>query len=343
MRAAVTTPSGVEVREVPDPVPGPGQVLARPLAAGVCGSDLHLADAMAAQGEPAAGYVMGHEFCAEVVALGPETTGRIPVGARVVSVPMVEVPDGHRIGLGLSPELPGGFSELMVLQESLLLPVPDGLPSDQAVLTEPLAVGLHAVVRGEVAEDDVALVVGCGPVGLAVIAALKAEGARRVIASDFSPQRRAMAERLGADLVVDPATDDPYGHWGDFGFAELPGVLELPEGKRAAGVVAFECVGAPGVLRQMISRVPNHSRVVMVGVNLAPDTIDPIVALRKELTLSFAYSYRKEEYARTLDLLAQGRIDAGAFLTGEVSLDGVADAFASLHQPNDQVKIIVRP
>ncbi|RJL35514.1 zinc-binding dehydrogenase [Bailinhaonella thermotolerans] len=342
MRAAVTTSSGVEVREIPDPVPGPGQVLARPLAAGVCGSDLHLADAMAAEGPSARPYVMGHEFCAEVVALGPETSGRVPVGTRVVSVPMA-AGRGGPVGLGLSPELPGAFGELMVLQEDLLLPVPDGLSAEHAALTEPLAVGLHAVARGDVADDDLALVVGCGPVGLAVIAALKAEGNRRVIAADFSPQRRAVAERLGADLVLDPATDDPYGHWADFGFTELPGAVALPEGRRAAGVVAFECVGAPGVLRQMITRVPNHSRIVMVGVNLEPDTIDPIVALRKELTLAFAYSYRKEEYARTLDLLARGRIDAEAFVTGEVTLDGVAGAFAELHRPNDQVKIIVRP
>src|SRR5690606_27959543 len=87
---------------------------------------------------------------------------------------------------------------------------PNGLPAEIAALTEPLAVGWHAVQRSEIGKRDVAVVIGCGPIGLAVILGLKARGVRTVVASDFSPARRALAERCGADVVVDPAVESPF-------------------------------------------------------------------------------------------------------------------------------------
>jgi len=343
MKTAIVTGTGITVVEMPEPVPGPGQVLAAPLATGICGSDLHLEEALRALGDAAPPIVMGHEFCAGILEHGPGTTARLPAGTRVVSVPYADGPSGPE-GLGLSPVLSGAFAERMVLQESLLLPVPDGLPDDHAALTEPLAVGLHAVRAARPEAGQVALVAGCGPIGLAVIAVLKAEGYGPVIAADYAPARRLMAERLGADVVVDPAASSPYGRWSDLGVTEHPPSPLLPAGlDRPGDVVAFECVGVPGVIQQIIDGVPRHARIVVVGACMPPDTITPVAAILKEVSLTFVYAYRQDEFAQALDLLATGRVNLAALVTGHVGLDGVARAFGDLREPGHHVKIIVQP
>ncbi len=342
MKAAVAAGRGVEVREVPPPVPGPGQVLAVPLATGICGSDLHLVDAYDERGPGVPPIVMGHEFCAEVIEGGPGAE-RIRPGTRVVSVPYARGPQVPEL-LGLSPVLPGGFGERMVLDEELLLGVPDHLPDEVAALTEPLAVGVHAVAVGRVRRGDVALVVGCGPIGLCVIGALKAEGHGPVVACDVSPGRRAVAEELGADVVVDPGRFSPYGHWRELGFEEAaPSPLLDEAAPRGGRVVAFECVGVPGVLQQVIDGVPRHSRLVVVGACTRPDTLVPVSAVVKELTLSFVFAYRRSEFARALELLADGRVLGAPLVTGHVDLDGVPAAFDELRRANRQVKVVVRP
>jgi len=228
MRAAVTRGGELVVGTVDDPSPGPGHVVARSLAAGICGSDLHaLADfthftaLMDRVGvphlDPTADAVFGHEFCAELVDHGPgSTTPALPIGTRVCSVPIV-VGDNGVEQIGYSNTYPGALAEYMVLQEMLLLPVPDSLPTELAALTEPLAVGEHAVGLSGLEAGQPSMVVGCGPVGLAVIAALKGRGHGPVLATDFSPTRRRLAEAFGADVVIDPATESPHDHWSGFG------------------------------------------------------------------------------------------------------------------------------
>lgn len=346
MKAAQATGAGVRVTDVPEPTPRSGQVLAAPLAAGICGSDLHLVQAYEQRDDAMPPIVLGHEYCARIVEVGPDTPKNLAPGSRVVSVPYADGPDNPE-ALGLSPVLPGAFAELMVLQHRLLLPVPDDLPSEYAALTEPVSVGVHAVATAGVTKGDVALVIGCGPIGLAVIAALKAEGHGPVIAADFAPGRRRMAERLGADLVLDPATDSPYERWAEFGVTEQPPSPLLPADLAAAAnagnVVAFECVGRPGVLDAIVGGVPRHTRVVVVGVCVTPDQITPVNAILKEVTLSFVFAYRQAEFARTLDMLANGKIDGSAFVTDRIGLDGVPDAFKALREPGDRVKVIANP
>jgi len=343
MKAAIATGTGITVAEVPEPVPGPGQVLAAPLAAGICGSDLHLEEALRALADAAPPIVMGHEFCAGILEHGPGTTARLPAGTRVVSVPYADGPSGPE-GLGLSPVLSGAFAERMVLQESLLLPVPDGLPDDHAALTEPLAVGLHAVRAARPEAGQVALVVGCGPIGLAVIAVLKAEGHGPVIAADYAPARRLMAEGLGADIVIDPAASSPYGRWDDLGVTEHPPSPLLPAGlDRPGNVIAFECAGVPGVIQQIIEGVPRHARIVVVGACIPPDTITPVTATVKEVSLTFVYAYRQDEFARALHLLAAGQVGMPALITGHTGLDGIPRAFGDLREPGHHIKIMVRP
>ena len=187
MKAVVCQNTALRVEDLPEPVPGPGQVLVRVERCGICGSDLHMrhhcdhlkgllgkvgADRIVpSSSDP---FVLGHEFCCEVLDYGPGSKRKIKTGSRVVSQPMLRVGSEIHIA-GLSPIATGGFAERMLLQESALVPVPNGLSADMAALTEPMAVALHAVRRGEITHKDVAIVIGCGPVGLAVICLIKGE------------------------------------------------------------------------------------------------------------------------------------------------------------------------
>ncbi|MEH3101848.1 alcohol dehydrogenase catalytic domain-containing protein [Sphingomonas adhaesiva] len=201
MKAVVRRGPALVVDTIADPVPAAGQVVVRTLCCGICGSDLHAVHAMEAMVElgrrsgepspvdPARDIVFGHEFCAEVLDHGPGTDRRLKPGTRVVALPVMPTARGMET-IGYSNTFPGGFAEAMLLAEPLLIEVPGGLSDAQAAMTEPFAVGEHAVAESDAGRDTVHLVVGCGPVGLAVIAALKARGLGPVIAADFSPARR---------------------------------------------------------------------------------------------------------------------------------------------------------
>ena len=333
MRAAVTRGGQLVVGEVADPVPSSGHVVVRSLAAGICGSDLHaLADFPHFTGlmdsvgvpalDPAADCVFGHEFCAEVVEHGPDTAGTLPVGTRVCSVPIIVGPTGVE-QIGYSNAYPGALAEHMVLQELLCLPVPDGLATDLAALTEPLAVGEHAVGLAGLSEGQPCLVVGCGPVGLAVIAALKGRGHGPVLAADFSPTRRRLAEAFGADEVLDPAEGSPHDRWPDFGIART--VMErIMLGAAVKDPVIFEAVGVPGMLQSLIAEAPPHSRIVVVGVCMHSDTIEPFMAVTKEMELRFSFGYTPDEFAATLQRLAAGVPGVDLLVTSAVDLAGGA-------------------
>jgi threonine dehydrogenase-like Zn-dependent dehydrogenase len=343
------------VGDVADPVPSSGHVVVRSLAAGICGSDLHaLADFAHFTGlmdsvgvpslDPTADCVFGHEFCAEIVEHGPDTAGTLPIGSRVCSVPILVGPTGVE-QIGYSNHYPGALAEHMVLQEMLLLPVPESLDTDLAALTEPLAVGEHAVGLAGLTEGQPCLVVGCGPVGLAVIAALKGRGHGPVLAADFSPARRRLAEAFGADEVIDPAVESPHERWAAFGVAktvmERAGASML--GAAMKDPVIFEAVGVPGMLQSLIADAPPRSRIVVVGVCMHTDSIEPFMAVTKELELRFSFGYSPSEFAATLQRLAAGMPGAELLVTSAVDLSGAPGAFETLRTPGDHGKILVRP
>jgi len=340
MRAAVMRNAQLVVDTVPEPVPGSGEVLVRTLACGICGSDLHalrhapkMVDAARESGlpftlDPARDVVMGHEFCAEVLDFGPDTQRALKTGTRVVSMPLAAGASGVQT-IGYSNDYPGGYGELMVLSEFLALEVPNGLATEHAALTEPMAVGVHAVAKARFEPGDAPLVVGCGPVGLAVIAVLRLRGAEPIVAADFSPARRALAERMGAHVVVDPARQRPIDAW------------QAAAGARPA--VLFECVGVPGLLHQLMRDAPREARVVVAGVCMEDDRIRPMHGINKELSLQFVLGYTPEEFAGTLASIAEGRIPVAPLVTGRVGVDGVPGAFAALARPDAHAKILIEP
>jgi threonine dehydrogenase-like Zn-dependent dehydrogenase len=358
MRAAVMRDRKLVVAEVPVPQPGPGEVLVRTLACGICGSDLHalkFADHFVETARRSGNafvmdlgrdVVMGHEFCAEIVEHGSQTRRTLPAGTRVCSRPTLLRATGPQ-SIGYSNDNPGGYGEYMRLSEALLLPVPNGLATEHAALTEPMAVGVHAVAKARLEPDDAPLVIGCGPVGLAVIAALRLAGVRPIVAADFSKRRRELAVALGADVVVDPAASTPWQSWREAAVyrdaSRAPALPPWLPGPAVRPAVVFECVGVPGVLDQVMVAAPRGTRIVVVGVCMEPDTIHPLLGISKELNLQFVLGYTPDEFAATLGHIARGAIPAAPLITGTVGIDGVAGAFEALGSPERHAKILVKP
>lgn len=359
MRAAIFRNGEIVADVMPEPVPSAGQVLVKTLACGICGSDLHARKHAHRMVEIVKKYlpqrtpmdlsrdvVFGHEFCCEVIDYGPGTQKTHKPGARVCALPVLLTPSGPQ-GIGYSNDNAGGYAERMVLSEPLLIEVPNGLSAQHAALTEPLAVGIHAVAKANAHGGEVPLVIGCGPVGLAVIAALKIKGLHPIIAADYSPARRALALKTGADVVIDPAQTSPYASWAQHaamseaetaartGFAAF-----LPALKPA---LIFECVGIPGLLQQVFENAPRDARIVVVGVCMETDRSEPFLGIVKELNVQFVYAYTPDEFAHALRLLAEGQVDGAAWVTGAVGIDGVADAFEDLANPERHTKIMVEP
>jgi threonine dehydrogenase-like Zn-dependent dehydrogenase len=341
MRGVVARRHRLVVEDLPDPTPEPGDALVALQACGICGSDLHtlahaevlpeVAEAMGldATFDPDTDYYLGHEWVGEVLDLGPGTTDSpVAPGDRVVSMPyLLRVPD--LVPLGFSNDHYAGYCEQFLLTAGLCLPVPNGLDVRRAALTEPMAVGLHAVNQARLVDGDTALVVGCGPIGLALIAWLQARGVEPIVACDYSSRRRALAEQLGAHVVVDPR--------------DQPGVDAWRAVAAARPLVIFEAVGVPGMLDEVIATAPPQSRIVVAGVCMQPDRIRPLLAVVKELNLQFVYAYDAEEFAATLRALAEGTLDVAPMITGRVGFDGVATTFDLLGAADHHVKVLIEP
>jgi threonine dehydrogenase-like Zn-dependent dehydrogenase len=378
MKAVVCQHAELEVVDRPEQVPRRGQVRLSVLRCGICGSDLHArhgADQWAELGARA-GYdrfarshepvVFGHEFCGQVAEYGPRCRRKLAAGTHVVALPLLRSEEGVEL-TGLSVHAPGAYAEQVLVEESLMMAVPNGLSPDAAALTEPLAVAWHAVRRGEVGRRTVAIVIGCGPIGLAVILTLKAKGVRTVVASDYSPRRRELASACGADVVIDAGEASPFAGLERHGhIVDTSSVLELAVGTReklerlpvawwhvwrlgeALGAapkfpVIFECVGVPGVIESIIDGAPLFSRVVVVGVCVGEDRFTPAMAINKHIDLRFALGYSPLEFRDALYMLAEGKVEARSLVTDTVGLEGVEGAFAALSHPDTHAKILIDP
>jgi (R,R)-butanediol dehydrogenase/meso-butanediol dehydrogenase/diacetyl reductase len=325
VRAAVLNAEHTfDVEDVPDPTPGPGELVLRVLACGICGSDLKAHTMLPS------GTVLGHEFCGDVVAVGSEVEGW-RTGQVAAAMPLIacgrcrwchDDQPAHcesvdLQGVGGSP---GAFAEYVRTSAASAVALREDVATVGA-LVEPLAVGLHAVVAADLRPGDRALIIGGGSVGAAVAVWARRLGAADVVVSDPSPTQRASAARFGATDVHDPG-----------------------EGRPATGFdVVFECVGAPGLIQAAVDAAGVGGRVVVAGVCAVPDEILPLGAVLKEVQVRFAVYYRRSEFAAAAALLESGGVDAGAFVTGRVPLDGVTDAFRKLLAKTTERKLLVAP
>jgi 2-desacetyl-2-hydroxyethyl bacteriochlorophyllide A dehydrogenase len=341
MKAAFVQNGAIQVGEVDEPIPATGQALVRTHSCGLCASDAHflhsgqhVIDLSRKFGGAYAGldtaraFVPGHEYVGEVIDYGPGSKRMVKPGRRVTSMPIMRQGGAHAV-VGFSHECPGGCGELMLLDEDFLLEIPEGLPDEIAAMTEPLAVGLEHARRGRPEKDDVALVIGCGAIGLGVVVGLKLAGIGPIVAADFAADRREMALRMGADVVVDPRETSPYGPLSDLG-------------GRHANLI-YECVGRSGMLQEIVAGAAFDSRIVMGGYCMEPEQLYVFSAQNKRLNIQFAAGEEPQDMDLALRTIADGKIDIAAWVGGRIGLSGVADAVATMADPGAPVRTVVDP
>lgn len=328
MRAAVFIKPGqpLEIQELPDPVPGPGEVVLRIERCGICGTDLHFTEGHGIVYP--ANFVPGHENGAEVVALG-KGVDHLKIGDPVV-------PHSTR-GCGTCAEClagspfwcpqvnynMGGFAQYKTSVASACIRVPAGLSLKDAALVEPLTCGLHGVMVAGMKPGADVLVIGAGPIGLAAIFWARRAGAGRIVASARTTQREDLARAMGADAF--------------FPMDELAAQLSTPP------EFVFECAGVPGVIVKSVELVAKRGTVIGLGACFHPEAFIPANAMMKEVTLRFAVGTTLKEFQIVADTLAAGHVEPLAMVTDTVSLDELPRAFEALRSRSTQCKVLVDP
>jgi threonine dehydrogenase-like Zn-dependent dehydrogenase len=343
MKAVVLhEPGMLGVDEVADPaILQPGDAIVSVRATAICGADLFPFHGLTPGFEM--GTILGHEFAGEVAEVGPEVAS-IRQGERVVNASMIS--DGTcpscRAGRvtqcegrslfgysGVYPRLDGGQAELVRVPHAdrALQKLPDEVSDEAAVfLADILPTGQAAVVRAGVAEGDVVVVVGCGPVGLMAI--LCARGvAGRLLAIDGVPVRRELAERLGAEAI---APEDAAG------------VVASATGGLGADVV-IEAAGTPGGLDASLRLARGRGVVSVVGAHFEPDfPLDNALMFERELTLRFSIGDPTADGPRLLERLANGELDPTPIITHRMPLAEAAEAYR-LFDAREATKVVLTP
>jgi len=327
----------VRVATEPTAHPGPNEVMVRVTAVGLCGSDLHwfeeagIGDAVLSRP-----LILGHEI-GGVIADGPRAGQRVAVDPAINCQKCESCRTGHANTCLAMPfaghgTTDGGLRTYMSWPERLLTPVPDGIGDDEIAVLEPLGVALHAADLGRVAIGGRAGVYGCGPIGLLLIQALRAQGITSIVATDTLAHRAAAAKSMGATdvFVVD---DDPGRDY----TAERRAAREWPVD------VAFEVSGSDAALSDAIASVNAVGRVVLVGIPRGDrTTFDAAAARRKELSLLQCRRMQASDLPRAAELAAAGSVDLGSVITHRFPLSEAPEAFEVLAERRG-VKIIVKP
>lgn len=316
---------------IADPTPGEGEVVVKVGRCGICGSDLHMTeDPVFGIGK---GDVLGHEFAGEVVALGKGAEG-VLVGDLVSVIPLRSCGhcDACRKGeiawcaqFGLQG---GGYAEYAVTRPNQCIRLPKSASLADGAIIEPLAVALHGVAMSGMRIGDRVLVLGAGPIGLAVAFWARRHGAGRVVVQDIADWQRERALEMGAHgFVVDPA--DPVGG-----------------ARRALGGeadVVFECVGVPGLIEQAVKQVRNRGTITLLGLCTRPDTFNSFAMLSKEVRLITSAFFTRGEYEAALDALDCGAAEPRHLVTDTIGLEATPDVFESLRKRTHQCKVLIAP
>ena len=335
MKAALLEEKEIlRVGEVPEPDPGPGEAVVKVKYCGICGSDVHYfySDLLPA------GSIMGHEFCGTIERLGEGVKDR-QVGDRVLIYPFSPCGGCYWCRKGeehLCPQalkqcygigLPGAYAEYVRVRSSSLIRIPDGMSDQEAALVEPLAVGLRAVRLSGVRPGDVVTILGAGPIGLVTLLWTRQAGPKAIYVSEMSHQRTATALRLGADRVFDPAQEDPK--------------IEIHNLNKIGPDIVFECAGVASTLQHAADIIRAGGKIVLVGLSLEPVQIEPFSWIGKEIALKASLGYSVDEFALTVDLLRQKRVDVEPLVTDIVGLGDLPEVFHALKRPTTQIKVLL--
>ena len=322
MRAAVFSSPGEPLRVVDKPIPqiAASEMLMQVSYCGICGTDIHATREGPFLVPP--DTILGHEFCGRIAELGSAVQdGEYSIGDRIVSLPYI---GDEFIGFGKNP---GGFGEYIKVSPELSLKIPDELEDREAVLVEPMSVGLNAVNKaGNVAGMRV-LVIGGGPIGLACALWCRQLGAEQVLLAECISERMSIIQDFNFGPCLD-ANGDVTAQ-----FYEIAG---------SAPDIQFECVGAPGILQQCIKRAPPKGLIVGVGVCDKTDEIEPLDAILKELCIKWVLGYDKSDFVKSLNALLNQDIAPSRMVTDVISLNDLPRVFERLRSPEKQCKVLVK-
>lgn len=319
------------VETLPDPTPDAGEVVVEVGRCGICGSDLHMTE------DPAYGCqkgdVLGHEFAGEVVARGSDVAG-LRIGDLVSVIPLKSCGACEYCrrgevqwcaGFGLQG---GGYAEFALTRPHQCVKLPDGLTLADGAIVEPLAVALHGINLSGMRTGDRVLVLGAGPIGLAVAFWARRFGAAKVAVQDIADFQRDRALEMGADrFVVDPA--DPVG--------------SAAEALGGPADVVFECVGIPGLIAQAVEQVRPRGTILLLGLCTRPDTFNSFAMLSKEVRLVTSAFFTVAEYEAALAALERGAAEPRELISGTVTLDEVPVMFERLKQRSGECKVLIAP
>jgi len=318
------------VQDVPDPTPGPGEVVVKVGRCGICGSDLHISEDPIF-GVPA-GVVLGHEYAGDVVAVGKGVTA-IKTGDRLAVFPLESCgqcgpcksgePAWCEKGMVVGG---GGYGQFSKASEFQCVRMPDGVSLTDGALVEPLAVSLHAVNVSKMRSGARVLVVGAGPIGLAAVFWARRMGAGPIAVTASSTRRAELAMEMGATVFMEPEDNGPE--------AVNRALGGPPE-------VVFECVGKPGLIQKCVEHVAPRGTVVIVGLCTAPDTFMPFAVVSKECVIQPSAFYEVRDFHTTLDVLDAGILTPHQMVTDEISLASLPEAFEALKQRTHQCKVMV--
>jgi threonine dehydrogenase-like Zn-dependent dehydrogenase len=316
------------------PRPGVGEVLVTVHSCGICGSDVHMAEA--GKGQP--GGIPGHEFSGTISALGQDVVGW-QVGQPVAVNPLAGCGEcefcardtlilcPNRPNLGLN--VPGGFAEQVVAHQSQLFALPASMQIEIGSRVEPLAVAVRAVAEAQPAPGDNALVLGVGPIGVCVILALRAAGAGTIVAvGRSSAGRRAAASVMGADVVLDSRDVGP---------------AEYVREKHLSISHAYECSADPRGLDICIEAVKPCGTIVGLALGNQPSSLNTHRFVARGLRLLSGCAYGSADFARALDLIASGKVDVVPLISERVPLEQAPEMLVRLRQPGDLVSVLVQP
>jgi 2-desacetyl-2-hydroxyethyl bacteriochlorophyllide A dehydrogenase len=312
------------------PEPAEDELLLDIAACGICGSDLHMTDDPITFGI-GEGMVLGHEFAGEVVRCGSGVVG-FRAGDRVAVAPMrgcgrcESCLRGEPAWCAEMRLIGGGYAEFTVVAARQCRLLPDDLPTAEGALAEPVAVGLHAVMRSGLKPGARVLVLGAGPIGLLVAFWAHRLGARHVVVADINRHQEERAAAIGAT-----------------GFAlSGPGLpAELRQQIGAPPDIVFECVGKRGLIDFACSLVRVHGTVIGVGLCVGGDEWDPFAALSKEIQVVFAAFFTMAEFETALEALGPGRFHPQALVTGRIGFAQVPETFEALRRRTTQCKVLI--
>lgn len=329
MRAAALRGAVLHLEELPVPVPSVGEVLVKVSHCGTCGSDLH---APTYGLEP--GIVLGHEITGEIVDIGSGVAST-RVGERVAVLPLVGcgscpacrsgLPARCRTAGQVGLTRNGGFAEYVTTGDRETFHLPVDLDTNRCALVEPLAIGLHLVRRARIDPLHRVLVLGAGPVGLAVLAWLQVIGCRAAWASDPVSARRQLALRCGALGVIDPTSEDV--------------LRAFRTTERARPDIVFDCAGAR--LIEAIDYAAVDGRVVSAAYHHTTVAVDVRLAMAKEIDIAFGSWYTVGEFTHTIAELCRPRLPVDELVTDAISLDALPSTFQAMSRPNDHGKVLV--